>query len=336
MKRRLLWALCLALSFPALASRNVVDDAGNTVAIPQTIHAIADGWFAHHSVLMTLGAGKLIVATVNHPKSQPWMFKVNPSLNQALQVHGTTFNPESLISRKVDVLFVAKGNADLSGYQQAGIPALEMAFTDYPSLMKSVTTTAEVLGTDNARQRAKAYNHYLEETLSTITAKTAGLTDAQRPRVLHIQSLNPLKVDGSHTLIDTWIKLAGGQNAAKEINGNMKEVSPEMVLYWQPDVIILGAGAGDLAHSRYAQLFTSLRAVKENKVWQNPAGVFPWDRYGTESALQLQWAAMKLHPTLFPEIDMVSRTQAFYQRFFDYSLNPAQATRILSALPPQQ
>lgn len=335
MKRRHAWALCAWLAFPVLANRQAVDDAGNTVTLPDQVHAIADGWFAHHSVLMTLGAGKQIVATVNHPKSQPWMFKINPSLNQALQVHGTTFNPESLIARKVDVLFVAKGNADLSVYRQAAIPTLAMAFTDYPSLMTSVSNTATALGNESARTRAAAYNRYLTDTLAAITAKTAKLTDAQRPRVLHIQSFNPLKVDGSNTLIDTWINLAGGRNVAAEIKGNMKEVSPEKVLLWQPEIIIIGAGAGDITHSRYAQLFADVKAVKRGNVWQNPAGVFPWDRYGTESALQLQWAAMKLHPELFPEIDMVARTRAFYQHFFDYPLSTAEAQRILHALPPE-
>lgn len=116
----------------------------------------------------------------------------------------------------------------------------------------------------------------------------------------------------------------------------MKEVSPERVLYWQPQVIILGAGCGDIASSPYAALFKELDAVKQGNIWRNPAGVFPWDRYGTESALQLQWAASKLHPTLFSGLDMVSVTRDFYRQFFDYSLTPAQAMRILNALPPQE
>lgn len=130
-----------------------------------------------------------------------------------------------------------------------------MAFTDYPSLMKSVTT-ANVLGTADARGRAKAYNQYLQSVLDDVQRKTQNLTSTQRPRVLHIQSLKPLKVDGSHTLIDTWIKLAGGENAAAEIKGNMKEVSPEQVLAWQPDIIILGAHSGTLTDSPYAELFS--------------------------------------------------------------------------------
>lgn len=71
MKRRQAWLLCAWLAFPTLASRQVVDDAGHTVTVPDQVNTIADGWFAHHSVLMTLGAGSKIVATVNHPESQP-------------------------------------------------------------------------------------------------------------------------------------------------------------------------------------------------------------------------------------------------------------------------
>lgn len=334
MKRRHAWLLCAWLAFPALAARQVVDDAGHTVTVPDQVNVIADGWFAHHSVLMTLGAGSKIVATVNHPENQPWMFKLTPTLHQALQIRGTTFNPESLLAKRVDVVFTSKGNDKAESYRQAGLPTLEMAFTDYPSLMKSVSTTAEVLGTVEARDRAKAYNHYLQTVMNGIQQQTQSLTPAQRPAVLHIQSLKPLKVDGSHTLIDTWITLAGGKNAAADIQGNMKEVSPERVLAWQPDVIILGANCGSLADSPYAELFSGLKAVKNKKVLQNPAGVFPWDRYGTESALQIQWAAKMLHPHRFTGVDIAKVTQDFYQRFFDYSLTADETQRILHALPP--
>ncbi|WP_342323701.1 ABC transporter substrate-binding protein [Kosakonia sp. BYX6] len=333
MKARVL-LLCAWLAFPALAARQVVDDAGNPVAVPDQVTRIADAWFAHHSVLMTLGAGSNIIATVNHPADRPWMFKINPALNKALQIKGISFNSEALLVRQTDVIFVSKGNPDVAAYRQANIPVLEMAFTDYPSLEHSVKATADVLGTAQAQKRAAEYIRYLEENVAAVQSKTASLSEQQRPSVLHIQSLNPLKVDGSNTLIDTWIRLAGGKNAAGSIKGNMKEVSPERVLAWQPDVIILGQGCGDLAQSRYGQLFSGLKAVKAGNVWQNPAGVFPWDRYGTESALQIQWAAHMLHPELFGDTDMVTLTRDFYRRFFDYPLNRNDAGRILHGQPP--
>lgn len=338
MNQRLIAPLLAAftlLSASVACARTVTDDLGNKVTVPQQAQRIADGWYAHHSLLMTLGAGARIVATVNHAADRPWMFKIQPSLNQALAVHGRTFNSEALLAAKVDAVFVAAEDADAGAYRRAGLPTLVMRFDDFPSMQRSLLTTAEVVGTPQARQRAQDYNAYLDRQIAAIKAKTAGLSASQRPRVLHIQSLHPLKVDGRNTLIDTWIGLAGGRNAAAEVDGNMKETSPENVLFWQPDIIIIGAGAGRLADSDYATLFAGLRAVKNHQVWQNPAGVFPWDRYGTEAALQIQWAAKLLHPSLFPQLDMVKTTQDFYQRFFDYKLSAEQARRILQAQAPE-
>lgn len=332
MWRRLLPMLMVS----TLASaQTVIDDTGHHVEISQPSMHIADAWFAHHSLLMTLGAGDRIVATVNHPADRPWMFKVQPSLNQALQAKGKTFASEALVVRHVDAIFVPANDPDAESYRLAGIPVLAMNFDDFASMKRSLITTAQVLGTPEAAKRAEAYNRYLDQHIADISGKTAGLSEAQRPRVLHIQSLHPLKVDGRDTLIDTWINLAGGRNVAAGIVGNMKPISPEEVIRWNPDVIIIGAGGGSLADSEFKTLFASVKAVQQHRVWQNPAGVFPWDRYGTEVALQIQWAAKQLHPALFPQLELVSATQAFYQQFYDYSLTANDAQRILQALPPE-
>ncbi|MFC6362365.1 ABC transporter substrate-binding protein [Tatumella punctata] len=324
----------LAVS-PYGATQTVTDDTGRQVTVADHATRIADGWFAHHSLLMTLGAGGRIVATVNHPQDRPWMFKIQPSLFQALQTPGHEFSSEALVLRHADVVFVPKNDPAAAGYRQAGIPVLMMNFDDFPSMERSLLTTAQVVGTRQARQRAEAYNRYLEQQIAVIRSKTDRLTLQQRPTVLHIQSLHPLKVDGRNTLIDTWITLAGGRNVAGNIEGNMKQITPEQVLAWQPDYIILDAAAGTLQQSPYQSLFSQLRAVKQQHVVRNPSGVFPWDRYGTETALQIQWAAQLLHPDLFPGINMVRQTRDFYQRFFDYPLTAAQAERILNAQPPE-
>ena len=330
-----LLTLTISLLSPTLKARTVTDDAGQRIDLPEHVHRIADGWFAHHSLLMTLGAGDSIVATVNHPRDRPWMFKIQPSLNQALQTPGHAFSAEALVMRHVDVVFVPKNDPSASSYRQAGLPVVMMGFTDFPSMERSLLTTAAVVGTPLAAERAKEYNAYLNRQIVFIGNKTRALPVQQRPTVLHIQSLHPLKVDGRNTLINTWITLAGARNVAENVDGNMQEVSPEEVLAWQPQYIILDAGAGTLEQSPYRDLFSQLAAVKQGHVVRNPSGVFPWDRYGTEVALQIQWAAKLFHPELFPELSMVSQTREFYRQFFHYPLTLSQAQRILDARPPE-
>ncbi|MGY4494210.1 ABC transporter substrate-binding protein [Pseudomonas sp. TE3610] len=326
MKRLL--ALALALASQAALAVPVVDDAGHTVQVPAHPQRIADGWFAHHALMLTLGAGGRIVATVNHPDRQPWMFKVQPSLNQAQAVTGNAFNVESLLADKVDLVFTSTGDRQALAYEQAGIAVVRMGFNDLPGLEHSLDITAQALDSDTARQRAHDYNTWLDGQVADVQRRTADLTEQQRPRVLHIASLNPLKVDGADTLIDTWIRLAGGRNAATGLKGNLQVVDAEQVLAWHPDVIVLAADAGDL---KQVPLLAQLQGVK---VLRNPAGVFPWDRYGTEVGLQLVWAGQQLHPQRFGDVDMVQRTVGFYRRFFDYLLTQAQAQQILAGQRP--
>ena len=57
-------------------------------------------------------------------------------------------------------------------------------------------------------------------------------------------------------------------------------------------------------------------------------------RYGTESALQIQWAAKRLQPQRFNDLDTRSPSPAILSALFDYSLTGSEAERILQA-PPQ-
>jgi iron complex transport system substrate-binding protein len=313
------------------AARRVRDDSGRDVQLPAQVKRIADGWYAHSVLLMTLGAGQRIVATVNHPHGQPWMFKVLPSLNQATVINGTAFNIETLLSDGVDLVFTSTGDRQALAYEQVGVPVMRMGYTDLPGLQRSLLAAAQALGGAQVMVRANTYNRYLDAQLTRLRDRVGDLLPTQRPRVLHIASLDPLKVDGSDTLIDQWIQLAGGRNAAEGLKGNLQSVSAEQLLVWQPDIVVLAANAGDIGPS---SLLRQLPAVQRGHVVRNPAGVFPWDRYGTEVALQLQWAAQQLHPERFKDVDMVAQTVAFYRQFFDYPLTDAEAQRILQGLPP--
>jgi len=144
--KSLQWALPLLVVSALASAQTVTDDSGNKIELSQPVLHIADAWFAHHSLLMTLGAGDRIVATVNHPADRPWMFKVQPSLNQALQAHGKTFNSEALVARNVDAIFVPANDPDAESYRLAGIPVLAMNFDDFDSMKRSLTTTAQVVG----------------------------------------------------------------------------------------------------------------------------------------------------------------------------------------------
>jgi iron complex transport system substrate-binding protein len=326
---------------PAQATHVITDSTGATVQVPTTINRIADSWPAHNEVLQLLGAGDKIVATVLTPKTTPWLYTIDPALNNAQTVFtSTTVTTEKLTAARPDVVFVSNNSQLAAKTTELGIPTLQLIFQNFDDLKKVVTTTADVLGPD-AQAQATAYNSYLDTTLASVSAKTATVPTASRPKVLHISTLDPLVIDGTDSIIDSWITAAGGRNAAS-VSGTLKPVSTEQIAQWNPDVIILGtnaggsagAGAETLAKLAADPFFGQLAAVRNHRTYINPAGAYLWDRYSAEEALQVQWAAKLLHPELFTDLDMVAATKSFYTRFLHYDLTDEQAGRILAAQNP--
>lgn len=318
------------------AFQTITDSTGKKVKVPTKISKIADSWKAHNEILPVLGAGDKIIATSLTKKNQPWLYKVNPTMNKATPTFGTTFNAEELLKNKPDIVFSADSDTFKDKISSIGLPVVTVSFKDFDSMKKCISLTGRILGGD-AVLRANKYNTYLDKKLKIVKGVTSQIPDNSRPKVLHLQSLTPLKVDGSNTIINDWIEAAGGINAAKEVNGNMKEISTEQILKWNPDVIIVGANGipADLDTLLKDSRLQNVPAIKNNRVYQNPAGAFDWDRYGCEEALQVQWAAKMLYPSKFKSLDMVSETKYFYKTFLNYNLTTDEVNRILKAETPE-
>ncbi|MEG2717773.1 MAG: ABC transporter substrate-binding protein, partial [Eubacterium sp.] len=65
-------------------------------------------------------------------------------------------------------------------------------------------------------------------------------------------------------------------------------------------------------------------------VYRNPQGIFQWDRFGSESALQVLWVAKTLYPDKFTDIDMKKETISFYKEYLNYDLSDEYADAILA------
>lgn len=326
-------------------TKTITDAAGNKVTIPSRIDRIADGWQAHNEVVTMLGDGKKIVGTVLTQKSMPWLYQVNPQMKNAKTVFNkdSSANPEELAGIKADIIFLPLNPKNAQQVSQLGIPTVQMNFTDFSGLKQTFELTGDILG-DSAKKRADKYVSYLNSKMKTVTDVTSKIPDSQKLKVLHVTSLSPLTVDGSNTIIDAWIKAAGGVNAAAEVQGNNQGVSMEQLIQWNPDVVIVGSttnmqnatGKGIIDSLLQDPAWQKIKAVSSKRVYTNPAGAFYWDRYSAEEALQIQWAAKTLYPEKFSGLNIEKETISFYKTFLDYNLSKTEANKILNGEPPAQ
>ncbi len=152
---------------------------------------------------------------------------------------------------------------------------------------------------------------------------------------MHGNSVYTLTIDGTDTIIDDWIKAAGGKNAVDEsTKGNASaQFSLEQVVAWNPDVIITGKAA-EVDQILNDAEWASINAVKNKRVYVNPKGVFGWDRYGVEELLQIQWAAALLHADLFSDLNINEKVKDFYSTYLNYQLTDDDVQLILAAKNP--
>ena len=317
------------------ATRTVTDIDGTEVTIPAKVDRIADLWHANNQVVLLLGGAETLVTTTKNVQGLPWFAQVYPRIKEiSAPVKGTDVNWEEVEKEKPQVV-LASNKEQIEMARKNGYTAVRVNFATYDGLRKTVKITADALGGD-AVKNAETYLSYLDEKTKFTNDRTKDLSDADRPVVLHIVGGDDLfKVDGVDTIIDEWIRYGGGRNAITAKGPQIKTTIEEIVKA-DPDIIIIGGTQSQkgIEAIKNDPQWSSLKAVKNGRIYANPVGTFNWDRYSAESALQLLWAAQTIQPKLFADVDLVKETVNFYKQFLHYDLSEVDAQRIIKGEAP--
>ena len=315
-------------------TRVITDMSGAQVEIPDEVDTYVESWFAHNAVDVMLDDARGMLVTCADPAAYQWMYLVCENMSKTVYAEfADGMNLEEIIAQDPDVVFGS--NEDFRAmFENVGIPYVNVMFSNLEEMKKSITLTAEVLG-DDSPAIARKYISYLDQQVGHIEKIASGISAEERVTVLHGDALMNLTVDGGETIIDEWIRDVGAVNvAADEVKGNKQTVTMEQILNWNPDYIITGKNRQEVDEILSDSSWSGIRAVQEGNVVVNPKGVFTWDRYGVELALQLQWAAQLIYPDQFRELNIVKTTQDFYKEFFDYNLSEDEVALILARENP--
>lgn len=317
-------------------TRTVTDIDGTTVQVSAQVDRIADLWHANNQVVLLLGGQDKLVATTKQVQALPWFAKVYPKIKDLpAPAAGTDVNMEELQASKPKVV-LASDTSQIQAVRAQGIPAVHVDFQNFDDLKRTVNITADVIGTDDARHRATKFDAEFDANVTLVQNRLKGLKDADRPKVLHIAGGDDLtKVDGSDSLIGQWMTTTGATNSLSGVK-NLQNITLEQIIASNPDIIIIGGTKSQQGVDAIGKdpAWANVTAVKDKKVIANPVGTFNWDRYSAEEALQVLWAAKTFHPSRFRDIDLVTKTQAFYRTYYGYDLSTADASRIIAGQAP--
>lgn len=216
------------------------------------------------------------------------------ALNIPHEIATTDFTPnvESIRALNPDVVVQWSDSQLTAPLEQAGMTVLGIRNT---GTQQDVDTWVSLFATMLGRpERAAQMQDRSAAEQASIRAE-ASARGAAGPSIVYFNRFSGgLKVAGTASYNDFYIKLVGGNNPASGAQGakgsGMVGVDVEQVLAWNPEVILLGNFDDAMPEDLYANpVWHSVAAVQSRRVYKVPLGGYRWDPPGQESPLMWRW-----------------------------------------------
>lgn len=308
-------------------ARAVVDQAGRVVEVPESPTRVASAFGVATAYLYALGAGDRVVGArylgiPESPIARGIMARIDPGW-EAKGFPGDVA-VETVVALRADLVVGGTRHlrlADLLG--DVGVPTVIYAAETFAAVREATELTGRILGREDEGRRLVVF---FDEVLAV--AGQAVRPDV-RPRVLFVGT-EPLRVAATGMYQAQLIALAGGEPAARDLPGTAwQNVSPEQVLLWDPDVIVIASyGVATAASFLDDPVFGGVRAVRSGRVYKMPQLLFAWDNPIPESALGIVWLAGLLHPGALPR-PLAEYAARFYREFYGVALSDEELAAII-------
>ena len=328
MKTRILTlvlALCLLMSLTScvIIKQDVqqpitlTDQCGQTVELAAPAQKVVSCYYVSSYAMMALGLSDRLVGIENKAATRPIYAMSAPQFLE-LPAVGTMkeCNVELIASLAPDLVIMPKKLSEAAQtLTELGLKVMLVNPEDHESLQGMLTLIATACGVP---ERAESLLGYYTEQMDKLEQLTAG---ADKPKVYLGGNSSYLTVAPGEMYQSSLITLAGGVNVAAALEDTYwAEVSYETILAYDPDVIVIPAGADYTVEDiRNDAQLSSLRAVKNGAVYAMPGGIEEWDSPIPSGILGAMWLASVLHPDKYAPETFVADATAFYETFYGFT-----------------
>lgn len=337
-KTAALTVLLTLLPFCSQASRQVTDQLGRQVTIPDQVDRVVVLQHQTLNLLVQLDATNTLVGILGNWKQQlgDGYERLVPQLNSIPALGDLTHvDVEKLVALHPQVVFVTNyaPKEMIDQIQNLGMAVIAISLRSGDGKQQD-KLNPELLNEDQAYNQGlkegikligEVVNHQQQaEALIKATfderQQTADrLKDLPADRRIRAYLANPdLTTYGSGKYTGLMMAHAGALNVAASTVKGYKQVSMEQIIAWNPQVIFV--------QDRYPKVIDEINqqpawqavdAVRNHRVYLMPEYAKAWG-YPMPEALALGelWMAKKLYPEKFSDIDMQKRADSWYQRFY--------------------
>lgn len=310
-------------------THTVVDVSGHSVEVPEKVDAYVSLWVGTVTVCMMLDEGEHMVGCSKTAASYPMFERAYSKAKELAYFTDDSVTTEGILETGASVVFYrGKDNADLAEeLSKAGIAAIDVEFNTYDEMMTSVDIIADVLNTDYAREKSVAYKAYAKDAIER--AQKTGNEAEEKASVIVIRDASDLKAYGVNRFAGKWATICGGDYALKDGDPDgYVNLTDEQLVEYDPDVIVFVI-PGEAEKFTEDPKWSSLSAVKNGRVYENPSAIGTWSNHGAECVLQFGWATEKLYG--YTDTDLVQEVRDFYKEFFGIEFTDTEIDAMINA-----
>ena len=321
----------------ASAEREITDMAGRKVTVPSEIDTVFSAGSVSAIYLYTLAPDKLLNWNydLNAVEKSIILEKYQSLPNLGM---GDAINYEAVIAAGPSIaLNVGKINdkfiSDCDKLSDSlGIPvvAADADLTASPEVYRFL---GERLGMED---EAEELAIYAEKTFRDIDQMN--VPEDKRVRVYFGNGEDSLETAPAGSAHGQALDMVKAVNVAQveTADGSRVQISPEQLLAWNPDVILVnGEPKADLSGASAAETllnnpdYASLKAVQEKKVYGTPNAPFSWvDRpQGPNRIVGLRWLSGLLYPE-YLNMDVDQEVKEFFRLFYHVELTEEQLQKV--------
>ena len=324
----------------------IVDHLGIEVEVPYEVNRIAVGNILPLPSVLTVffdSAEKIVGMSPNSMSAAEngLLGELYPDILKAETgyMNGTDINLEELMKLEPDiVLYSASQPEQGEQLRNAGFAAVALSVNKWEynaieTLNQWIGLLSEIFP-DNDKTEVVA--KHSDEIYNMVQERVADIPEEERERVFFLfkYSDTDMETSGSKFFGQFWADAVGAVNVAEEITtDNQVAANMEQVYKWNPTIIFItnftAAQPDDLYNNTIGNYdWSAVDAVKNQKVYKMPLGMYRSYTPGADTPVTLLWFAKNTYPALFEDIDMIQETKDYYKEVFGVELTDDQASAI--------
>jgi iron complex transport system substrate-binding protein len=272
----------------------ITDDAGKTYSFEEPVDSIVSMAPSVTEIVYFVDAGDKLIGRTDYCNF--------PDAASAVESIGGYYDPnlEKIVILDPDVVLADNihiSTGAIEWLQSQGLTVILIDPKNIGDIMDDIMLVGEITGnTDIAAERVST----LESRVDAVTNAISGLSDEDKPSVLHVTWYDPLWTSGDNSFQDMIIELAGGVNIFSDVSGDV-EVDLEQAVIRNPDVITVISDMGKETSYHYivaeGSPFAATDAYINDRIYIVDSDIV--GRPGPRMVDALELYSKLLHPELF-------------------------------------